>query len=211
MNSRERYCELAGKVYLLEDIGTVQGQQAITRYHFWDSDGVADPAVLVSDYIAHVLPALKALQSNQTRHTQIVTREVYPSLLLQTDTAVSPVVVGTRTSNLINTVMTLSLKWVIGATTNPDGGAVGSHIKRGGKHLPGPTQDMQDGVGNYNNSADSLVADYFASFAALESDNWQLVVAHAPSRSPVTMVAPVTGVVINGLSTQVSRKLGRGA
>lgn len=205
---------MAGKVVELLDVGDINGQEMLTRYHFWNEDGVADPAVLVSDYVTNVLPLLCAVQSPLCKHSQINTTVVAPTKELVQETPVNPVQVGTLSGTALPYTVTYSLKWNIGPSTDINGGPVAGHIKRGGKHIAGPTTNPDSANGLYNGTEDTALQAYFTALHDIDADNWVLVVysplqtgAHAhPER-----IAPVTGMVVRGFGTQTTRKPGRGA
>lgn len=207
---------MAVKIYELIDIGQYQSQEVLSRYHFADLDGVADPAILVSDFKAHVLPFVASMQSPNMAHQSITYRQVYPAVALQQESAVTPPINGTDgPGEDAMSYSTLSFKWVLGDTVYLPAPGDGKHIKRGGKHIGGVLEaNFQNGVFNRPGMA-AIAAGFYAAFTTLSDDNWQLCVVHQPPAvnkvaQPVTKYALVTGSVLKGGGTQVSRRVGHG-
>jgi hypothetical protein len=207
---------MAGQMVELTDVGTLLDQQAIIRYHFWDEDGVADPAVLVSDYVTDVLPVLRVFQNQAYVHKLMISRIVYPTAELQVETPINPNIAGAETGDPEPGSVTYSVKWTLGTTVHL---AVGStkHIKRGGKHIGGC--DSGDVSGNSIvafSTINGLVGDYVDALMAILSDSWQLVVGSftddaGDRQTTIQKYAPVTAYVLQGIGSQVSRKPSHGA
>lgn len=219
---------MAIKIVELIDVQLYRGQQCLSRYHYLDADGVASEGVLVSDYINDVLPLIRPIQSNELQHVAIRHRQVYPTATLVNETAIIPAVFGSNTGPGGPSYATYSLKWTIGDTT-PLSGAEPHHIKKGGKHLPGITEDQLGGDAGISPAAQALIVTWFNEVKDPGTDPWQLVVVSfevsrshkvntpttetitkAVQSTVVTKYAPVTGASPASASTQNTRKVLRG-
>jgi hypothetical protein len=205
---------VAGKVVELLDVQSLNSQLVLNKYHFWDEDGLADEADLRGLWISDVLPTTQAFQSGYLFHVGVNTRQVAPTELLVHEQSIVPAVSGLLGGETLPGSVTYSIKWFLGGTTDVNGGGVGFHIKRGGKHLPGPTAGAQGDNGVYDGTQDAHIATFIAALLSLSSSNWQLCVFTPEETTPVARVAAialVSGGIVKGFGTQVSRKIGRGA
>lgn len=202
---------MAGKMWELIDSGTYLGQQALIRYHFWNADGAGVPSDLNTDYQTDVLPTLASIETTDYVHTSIIIKQVNPTVQLQHEYGINPAVAGSNGSNSAPGSTTYSVKWTIGDTVWLIGSPDSHYIRRGGKHLGGVGQNDIDGNTITSSGIVTGIGTYVAALLALIGSNWQLVVAHQPPAvahvgQPVTKYAVVTGYVLEGVGSQVSRK-----
>jgi hypothetical protein len=205
---------LAGKVVELLDVQSLNSQLVLNKYHFWNEDGLADVADLRGLWKSDILPTTQSFQSGYLFHVGVNTRVVAPTPLLVQEETVVPAISGLLGGETLPGSVTYSIKWFLAGTTDVNGGGVGFHIKRGGKHLPGPTAGAQGDSGVYDGSQDAHIQTFIAALLGLSSSNWQLCVFTPAETVPVARVAAislVTGGTVKGFGTQVTRKIGRGA
>lgn len=206
---------MTAKVIELIDVQLYRGQQVLNRFHFVDTSGVADPAVLVSDYVDDVLPLMALLQTPDLSHVQINARQVYPTATLVVETPISPAIVGGNTgSDVMPSYAAASFKWTIGATTVLQGGFSG-HIKRGGMRLAGMREGDWSGDGSSNPGYVTAAASFTAELQDPGTDAFLLCVASYLNgarvrQHTVQSYALVTGSSAPSISTQNTRKVLRG-
>lgn len=193
------------------------GQECLNRLHYVDTTGVADPAVLRSDFINDVIPTMRSLVTSQLTFTRVDSRKVYPTADLVVEQNIQPAIAGANTSgDPLPSYAAASAKWAIGATVVLAGGFTG-HIKKGGMRLPGMTEDHFSG----NGLSGSFATDWATMFAELKdpgTDAFLLCVASylsgnskpRPRQQTVQAYALVTGSSDPSPSTQNSRKVLRG-
>jgi hypothetical protein len=217
------------KIVELLDVQLLNGQECLSRYHFFNADGGADEDVLVADYITDVLPLVAAMQTTVTHHVAIRHRQVYPAALLLRETAISPVVSGSNGSAPGPDNASISIKFGIGDTSYLGGGAP-PHIRKAGKHLPGVDATHLDEEPLMGSDYDALVAAWFtgvqrpggADAFALVVVSFELTSSHIVNthttrtttkavHSPtVTKYAPILTASPPSVSTQNTRKRLRG-
>lgn len=202
---------MAGKMWELVDSGTYLGQMALIRYHFWNSDGAGVPGDLFASYRDDVLPSLVAIETTDYVHKSVIIKQVYPTVTLQQEYGISSGGIGTNGSNSAPGSTTYSVKWTLGDTVWLVGTPDSHHIKRGGKHLGGVGQNDIDGNTITAGGIITGIGTYVAALLGIIGDNWQLVIAHQPAPvakvpQPVSKYAVVTGYVLQGVGSQVSRK-----
>lgn len=208
---------MPAQVVELIDVMVDRGQQVLNRFHYVDTTGVADAAILRSDYITDVLPLIVAVQGSNISHISVHSRKVYPTAdLVQIQDLTSPVV-GTITASAPEpSYVACSIKWSLGPTVVLAGGFTG-HILRGGCRVPGPTEGMVNGdiidPSNY-----VAFASWFSELKDPGTDAFLLCVAsylsgNPPSRTRQTTVQSyclVTAASNPSPSTQNTRKVLRG-
>lgn len=206
---------MPAQIVELVDVQVQAAQQVLNVYHYLDVVGTEDPAALVADYIANVLPNTVRLQSTGLEHRAIRYRQVYPAALLTHEFEIATPIPGTNTGAPLASCDALSFKWGIGDTTVLAGGFTG-HIKRGGTRLAGPTEAMVAG-----NDVDPATISDAALWAPTVTDpsdgTWLLVVASfldgadpRARQDTVQAYAAVLSVSIPAPSTQNTRKILRG-
>lgn len=207
---------MADQIVELIDVQQLAGQEILNVFHYLDTTGALDPAVLAADYVANAIPALVNFQSSALTHVAVRYRQVYPAALLTAELAISPVIPGDDSSSpVLASCDAFSMKWSLGGTTVLTGGFTG-HLKRGGMRLGGITEQMVDG----NVAQGSYATGWGTIFAtlAVPSSGWQLVVASylsgnskpRPRQSTVQAYATITGTSVPAPSTQNTRKVLRG-
>jgi hypothetical protein len=205
---------MTAQIVELIDVQSYFNQECLNVFHFVDTTGVADPTVLVSDYVTDVIPLATAMQSDGLTHTAIRYRVVYPTAELTQEVPISPAAAGALTSDALATFYAASSKWTgIIPTVNLIGGTL-PHIKKGGVRLPGMVEGQAEG----EEFASAFVTAWLAWFAELKdpgTDAFLLCVASflngARVRQPtVTQYAVVQGTSDPSPSTQSSRKILRG-
>lgn len=206
---------MVAKVVELVDVQQLRGQEVLTRYHYFDADGVADPAVLVADYITDVVPKFAAFQIPAIVHTAIRYRTVYPAVGLQREVGISPAYVGQwPDTQPVPSFVSYSIKWQISDTVYFT--ASTKHINRGGKHLPGvPGAGIAVETDLVGGDIQALINTWFAEVKDPGTDPWQLIVAHAPATinkvpQVIQYYATVTGQSPASIGTQNTRKVIRG-
>lgn len=205
---------MVAQVIELIDEQVLFGQQVLNVFHYVDTTGVADPAVLVSDYINDVLPLVQGLQTTQLSHTAIRSRKVFPTADLVQETPIVPSIDGVETGDPLASCDAASGKWLLTAgTVNLVGGTL-PHIKRGGVRIAGMVEGNV--VGN------SVVSGYTTAWAAWVAelldpgtDAFLLCVASFLNASrvrqkTVQQYALVGGGSAPSPSTQNTRKVLRG-
>lgn len=205
----------------LVDVQVQASEEVLNVLHYVDEDGVADPAVLLADYVTSVLPLSRPLQSAALQHTQLRWRFVYPTASLQLAYSTGLPISGTDAGELLANCDAASAAWVLSNPTVTLSGGFTGHIMRGGIRLPGMTESMVSG----NTMVSGLVAAWRTWSVQLfqpGTDPWKLAVCsflignhvrHGPPRArshTVTSYTIVGGTTDPAPSTQNSRKILRG-
>lgn len=214
---------MPAKIYEIVSHGTFQGQQVLNRWHFFDSDGVADPATLCLDFTNGVLNPLLPMLNTGFQWNSLTYQQIYPTMQLQVGYAVGYPRVGGNAGAAAANSLAVSVRYNLGVTVNLDGSPVTKYIKRGGKRLGGLT--VAGGTGDAFTVA-AFRTDIDTSFNALPlmgGDGWNGCVVHFPPspapvppattspRLPPTRYALITGHITNATyGSQVSRKPGHG-
>lgn len=203
-------------VYQIVDIASFLGEQAVNVY-FYEQNNVLSPsdtaAELGDRFIAEVMPSIRAAQSTNVVHQQMnVTNLFDPS-----DQSIRfHSLAGTK-----GTTETTSLFEALGMVLNHDNGA----LRPGSKRYPGLDEvDISNGVltnagtlalfntlaGVLNNTlTDGVLAAWLPVVVGriLDSGAYRL-----PANSGEAVVGAILSAVVNTLiTTQNSRKIGRGA
>lgn len=212
---------MTAQIAEIVDVQEQAGQEIQNVYHYVDPTGVADIAVLLSDYVADVLPLVRPLQHTSLSHTALRYRKVYPATTLMLEYTTGLPVAGTDASDALASADAASFKWTLGNPTVVLSGGFTGHIKRGGTRLGG----FSEGNASGNSCGAGFITAAAAWFAELKdpgTDAWQLCVAsflignHVPHGAPrarsqtVTSYTIVTGSSAPAPSTQNSRKVLRG-
>lgn len=219
---------MAAKIVELIDVQIMAGQVCLTRFHYLDADGVADEAILVADYLADCVQTMANFQSTALSHVAIRHRQVYPTPTLAAEVPINPIIGGAQSGTPAESFVTFSMKYNVGPTTQL-GGSDGSHISRGGKHLPGVTTTDVAGDALPRGALQSTINTWWTAVKDPGTDPWQLIVASfetgrshkvkvgnvttittpAPS-AIVTKYATILGISVASTSTQNTRKVLRG-
>jgi hypothetical protein len=219
---------MPAKIVEIIDVQLIGGQQALSRYHYLDADGVADEAGLVGDFLEFVVPATAAFQTTQVQHVALRHRQVYPTALLVQEVPISPAVSGANGSAAGPPNASISIKFGLGDTTYLTGGTP-PHIRKGGKHFPGVDLLHMDPEALMDATYNALVATWFTQASRPVGDPWGLVVVSfeltrshtvdtaatrtitkAQQSPTVTKYAPVLSASVPSVSTQNTRKVLRG-
>jgi hypothetical protein len=138
---------MAARVVELIDVQDYAGTQVLNTLHYVDPAGTGDPAQLVNDYIAHVVPLLITAQHPVIRHTMIRHRVIYPTVDLMLESSITPAAVGTAAGDALPSFSAMSIKHVLGAGTVVLQGGFTGHIRRGGVRWGGISENDFTGNG----------------------------------------------------------------
>jgi len=205
---------MTAKVVQLVDVQSLFGQEVLNVFHFVDPTGVGDPLVLCSDYVAHVIPAIKSVQNPNLSHTALRYREVYPTAALTATYTTGLPIVGTDGATPTDSATAYSVQLLLGATVVLQGGFTG-HLKRSGVRFAGCTTDQMSGNSLPPSGVQTAVAAWFTAIQNPGTDAFLLCVASyldgARVRQPeVQSYALITGASPASFSTQNTRKVLRG-
>lgn len=206
---------MAAVVLEIIDVQAFNGQECLNRFHYVDTTGLISPALLVTDYIAHVVPLYAQFQPPSVTHTSIIARQVYPTASLQVVTPISPPVAGANPSGqVLPMYVAYSAQFFLGATVVLTGGFTG-HIKRSGMRTVAVNEGDINGDGVASAGIVTAFATFFAQLIDPNGDGWLLCCASYLNgarirQQTVQSYALITGASPPSASTQNSRKLLRG-
>lgn len=205
---------MAAKVIQIVDVQSLFGQEILNVFHFVDPSGVGDPLVLCSDYVAHVIPAIKIAQVTGLTHTALRWREVYPTAGLTATYTTGLPIAGLNGGAAADSATAWSVQFLLGATVVLQGGFTG-HLKRSGCRIGGADASNMSG----NSLPGSGILTAFSSWATNilnpGTDAFLLCVASyldgARVRQPeVQSYALISSASAPSYSTQNTRKVLRG-
>lgn len=205
---------MAVQIAQIVDVQSLNGQEILNVFHFFDSSGVASITTLCQDYVEDVVLAANAFQSTNLSHTSLRYRQLWPAATLTHTYTTGLPASGTISAGDDEPSSTaLSMQFYIGNTVVLAGGFTG-HIKRSGCRMGG----IREGYINGNGTAGGIVAltdAWFAELLTMDSDGWVPCVVSmlngARVRQPIAQAyALITGYSGPSPSTQNTRKVLRG-
>lgn len=205
---------MADQIAEIQDVQVYLGQQFLNVSHWLDTTGALDVEDLVTDYVANIVPLVKAFQSTLLTHTAIRHRHVYPAADLTLETPISPPIAGTNGNTPADSYMAYSFKYQPASTSTILAGGFTGHIKRAGCRVGGIT--LSDTGENTVPSGDVTAARAWSNeMLTAQGGGWLLIVASfldgARARhDTVQAYSLITAISDPGASTQNTRKVLRG-